>query len=97
MKTKGQALIPLLIVIIIALSLGVAAIEIAIGNLLVNRYSYEELTIQDGQAASRTFLNLVQSDAVSDEAEIRTDLLAYCELDTLAMVKLINCLYSAVD
>lgn len=40
-KMRGQALIPLLIVIIIILSLGVAAIELAISNIIVGRYFQE--------------------------------------------------------
>jgi hypothetical protein len=43
MKTRGQALLPLLIVIIIALSLGTAAIELAISGVIIDRYSQEEL------------------------------------------------------
>lgn len=42
LKMRGQALIPLLIVIIIILSLGVAAIELAISNIIVSRYFQEE-------------------------------------------------------
>lgn len=41
---KGQALLPLLIVVIIVLSLGTASIELAIGNVLVSRYFQEGLT-----------------------------------------------------
>ena len=42
-RSKGQALIPLLILIVILLSLGATAIELAIGNILIDRYSQEEL------------------------------------------------------
>jgi Tfp pilus assembly protein PilX len=39
----GQALLPLLIVIVIVLSLGTAVIELAIGNILVDRYFQEAI------------------------------------------------------
>ncbi len=42
-RRKGQALIPLLIVIVIILSLGVAAVELAISNVVVDRYFQEEM------------------------------------------------------
>jgi hypothetical protein len=44
MKAKGQALLPLLILIIIILSLGAAAIELAIGNILIDRYFQDGMT-----------------------------------------------------
>ena len=42
---KGQALLPLLIVIVIVLSLGAAAIELAISSLIVSRISFEGQTL----------------------------------------------------
>lgn len=42
-KTKGQALLPLLIIIVIVLSLGTIAVELAISNILVDRYLQESL------------------------------------------------------
>ncbi len=40
---SGQALLPLLIVMIIVLGLGTAAIELAIGNLIIDRYRQDEV------------------------------------------------------
>ena len=51
---------------------------------------YEGLTIKDGSMAMDIYANL---DSVEDPAEleaIRKDLLAYCRLDTLAMVKILE-------
>ncbi|HUW21413.1 MAG TPA: hypothetical protein VMW41_01965 [Candidatus Bathyarchaeia archaeon] len=42
--TKGQALLPLLIVIVIVLTIGTASIELAISNVVINRYFQEGLT-----------------------------------------------------
>ena len=39
-KSLGQAIIPLLIVVIIALGLGAVAVELAISNMLVDRYHF---------------------------------------------------------
>ncbi len=44
MKPTGQALIPLLIVMLIALGLGAAAVEVAVSNILVDRYHLQTIT-----------------------------------------------------
>ena len=44
MKPKGQAILPLLILIVIIMTLGVSAIELAIHGLIVDRYSQDWLT-----------------------------------------------------
>ena len=49
---------------------------------------YENLEIQNGSEAMQSFANLVK---ISDQNEInrtRKNLIKYCELDTLAMVKI---------
>ena len=50
--------------------------------------SYKELDIQNGGVASDTFANLYRVKDPEEVRKIREALLAYCHLDTLAMVKL---------
>jgi hypothetical protein len=59
---------------------------------LVPELSYSDLAVQEGDTASRLFLQLLQGRYSGDPAQLRTDLLAYCGLDTLAMVKLLGVL-----
>lgn len=59
---------------------------------------YKKLgSIQNGGDAMDTFANLYLLKDKSKRDEIRQDLLAYCHLDTLAMVKIWGKLYSIVD
>lgn len=45
--------------------------------------------VQDGQMAQQAFLEAVSPDTSAErKAEIEQQLLAYCELDTLAMVRM---------
>jgi hypothetical protein len=63
---------------------------------LVPGFSYDDLEINNGILASQSFLNL--SD-VKDENQveiIRNNLLEYCKLDTLAMVKIFEVLKSNI-
>lgn len=56
---------------------------------LVPDISYKELAIRDGATAAMSFARIASSDVGKEEArEIRNNLLAYCKLDTLAMVKI---------
>jgi hypothetical protein len=58
--------------------------------------SYAEVgEVTDGMAAAGAYRSMLV-DALSEErqAEIRRDLKAYCELDTLAMVRVVSCLVS---
>jgi len=52
--------------------------------------SYDKLTgVQDGGMAMEAFIEAISSDTPPGrKAEIEGQLLAYCELDTLAMVRL---------
>ena len=52
--------------------------------------SYDNLDISDGGMASSEWLRMIQ--LIDDEAksEIRKQLLQYCGLDTLAMVKILE-------
>ena len=57
---------------------------------IVPELSYQELgKVQDGMAAGTAFIESLGKDTPADRREwLRSDLLKYCELDTLAMVKL---------
>jgi hypothetical protein len=62
---------------------------------LVPALSYKDLVIMDGMVASVEIARLlfVVGKVRSDERdELRRHLLAYCKRDTLAMVKLLQCL-----
>ena len=49
---------------------------------------YHRLEVQDGRTAMSVYASLAQQDDASDRDQIRASLLAYCRLDTLAMVKI---------
>lgn len=56
---------------------------------LVPELSYKELAIQEGATASETWNAIVTGELEADAAEkARTDLLAYCGLDSLAMLEI---------
>lgn len=57
---------------------------------LVPELSYKDLNIQEGGTASSTYANLHLVQSEEQVAQIRKDLLAYCELDTYAMVKILE-------
>lgn len=54
--------------------------------------SYKELEIGNGMAASNSFLNLYFCDDEEIKNKTRENLLIYCHLDTLAMVKIFDVL-----
>ena len=57
---------------------------------LVPELSYNDLEIKEGGTASNTFLSMVNGTFVGDVKEIRNQLIEYCELDTYAMVKILE-------
>ena len=57
---------------------------------LVPGMSYEQLEISDGGQASAQWLRMVQAKNNAEKEVIREQLLRYCELDTLAMVKILE-------
>jgi hypothetical protein len=69
-KTKGQALLPLLIIIVIVLSLGAAAIELAISNVLVDRFFQDNIDLfyTTEAALENGFLRLLRNPAYSGES-----------------------------
>ena len=57
---------------------------------LVPGMSYEQLEISDGGQASAQWLRMVEAKNNAEKEVIREQLLRYCELDTLAMVKILE-------
>jgi hypothetical protein len=52
--------------------------------------TYENLEIQEGTMASTFFLKLAQTQDEEERKRLRQALLNYCELDTLAMVNILE-------
>jgi len=57
---------------------------------LVPDLSYEGLQIADGGTASVSFEQLLEETDMFKLEETRNNLLEYCKLDTLAMVKILD-------
>jgi hypothetical protein len=64
---------------------------------LIPELSYGDLTIQEGGTASLTYLHMVIGTFGGDIDQTRRDLIDYCTLDTLAMVKIMAKLDEAVN
>lgn len=63
---------------------------------LVPELSYDDLEIGNGGDASSAFYNLRNLKNNGDLKKVRNSLLAYCSLDTLAMVKLMQKIYQSI-
>jgi hypothetical protein len=61
-------------------------------SVLVPELPYQNLIIQEGGTASNTFTAMLQGNFTGDVEQTRKDLLAYCALDTLAMVRILGSL-----
>jgi len=59
---------------------------------LVPHLRYDDLYVKEGGTASLLFAQLVAGNYQGDVAQLREDLLAYCGLDTLAMVEILGVL-----
>jgi hypothetical protein len=60
--------------------------------------SYDELDIQEGMTASIEFHRVTYSECIEQEKQkVRTDLLKYCELDTLAQYEIIEKLKALIE
>ena len=57
---------------------------------LVPELSYNDLEIKEGGTASNTYAQMAQGLFTGDEVKTRKDLIEYCKLDTLAMVKILE-------
>jgi hypothetical protein len=55
-------------------------------------FSYSDLEINNGMAASNSFLDLYSCEDEEVITKTRKNLLKYCHLDTLAMVKIFEVL-----
>ena len=64
---------------------------------MVPELSYNDLEIKEGGIASDTFLQMINKSFKGDEELTRKQLLKYCKLDTLAMVKILKKLESLID
>lgn len=59
---------------------------------LVPDLSYQDLEIKEGGTASTVFAQMASGEFTGDYEKTRKDLLAYCKLDTYAMVKIFEVL-----
>ena len=59
---------------------------------LVPEFSYADLEVSDGMMASTFFAQLISGSYTGDREQLRRNMLEYCKLDTLAMVKLLQVL-----
>jgi len=57
---------------------------------LVPELSYQDLEVQEGGTASLEWLRMTETDDVGEQANKANALKRYCELDTLAMVRLLE-------
>ena len=64
---------------------------------LVPELTYDDLEISDGGMAMLVFAQLKNIDNKKEIKRIKNNLLEYCKMDTLAMVKIIDKLRKAVD
>ena len=64
---------------------------------LVPELSYSDLEIQEGGTASLTFLQMVNGSFEGSVAKTCEALERYCELDTLAMMRILEKLREAVE
>ena len=55
---------------------------------LVPNLSYKTLEINNGDLANKTYMSMIDGSFKGDVNETRNNLLAYCKLDTLAMVEI---------
>jgi len=63
---------------------------------LVPDMSYADLDIRDGGTASLVYYQMVRGTYAGDEEKAKEQLLAYCKMDTLAMVRILEVLQKAV-
>jgi hypothetical protein len=59
--------------------------------------SYKDLEIQRGDIAQKRYGEMVELGAVPEADKIARALLAYCKLDTLAMVEILKRLFQISD
>ena len=64
--------------------------------VLCPHLSYKHLAVQDGTQAMEQWFAMVEEEDPAEKTRIRNDLLAYCKLDTLAMVEIYNTITALV-
>lgn len=57
---------------------------------LIPELSYDSLNISDGGTAAESWLKMINTGNTEEQEQINRDLLEYCHLDTLAMVKILE-------
>ncbi|RLA07336.1 MAG: DUF2779 domain-containing protein [Gammaproteobacteria bacterium] len=76
---------------------GSYSIKYVLPALVPDSSSYEDLTgAKDGMAAMNDYAKLTTTTDPQETTQIRKDLLEYCKLDTLAMVKILKVLSESV-
>lgn len=66
--------------------------------VLAPQFSYKELAVGDGATAQRLWMrSVLEGDKTIDQVKLLADLRAYCQLDTLAMVEILNFLQLLVQ
>ena len=61
-------------------------------NALVPDMSYDGMEVAEGNEAGLAWENMLHTEVASERQRLREALLAYCEQDTLAMVRLLEVL-----
>ena len=64
--------------------------------VLCPHLSYKDLVVQDGTQAMEQWFAMVEAKDPAEKKRIRDDLLAYCKLDTFAMVEIYNTITALV-
>lgn len=76
---------------------GSASLKYVYPALIDAGLQYEDMDINNGLLASETFWNLFQEHDEEKLQKTRQALLEYCELDTMAMVKILEKLYAKAE
>lgn len=64
---------------------------------LVPELGYDDLEISNGTAAGRAFESLLQMEDTAEKKDLKKNLLEYCKMDTLAMVKVLEKIQESID
>ena len=73
-----------------------SSIKVVLPTLLPE-FSYEDEEISEGGAASLAWLKLIKSDDADERRQLADALRSYCTLDTLAMVRLLEYVRTAIQ
>jgi len=64
--------------------------------VLVPEMSYADLEVSNGGMAANAYIEMIQTEDAKEREQIRQSLLKYCELDTLAIVRILESLKEMV-